>query len=218
MCFYKIRELFLAECKDSFPWKRGGKEELEAAEASLAQQVPGSLNDENMGIGGKTVWVVVGWKQIIGWLKQGRKTLKEGVQGARGASDVRKLLFPDNLQPNWRMNHFFHSSLLPRCYCRWQSFCQRELGNAHQDCDQPGLTSSDTSKQIKECCIPLCFPHLLPSAGVQDPPKEKCPHPSSHPLTVIEQGKQIILHYQRARKYFLNCITVEQKASLSSRV
>lgn len=32
------------------------REALEAAEASLAQQVSGSLNDENVGIGGKTVF------------------------------------------------------------------------------------------------------------------------------------------------------------------
>lgn len=81
MCFYKIRELFLAEHKDSFPWKRGGKEALEAAEASLAQQVPGSLNDENMGTGGQTIWAMVGWKQIIKWLKYGRKISKREFRG-----------------------------------------------------------------------------------------------------------------------------------------
>lgn len=102
------------------------REALGGAEASLAQQVSGSLNGENMGIGGKTMfgqWLT-GNRLLDGW-NMGEKSQKRE-DGTGWALDLWKLLlFPNYLQPNCRMNHFFHASLLPRCGCRWHSLGQK---------------------------------------------------------------------------------------------
>lgn len=204
MCFYEIRELFLAEYKDFFPGKRRGKH--------WRQQVSGSLNDEKTRIGGKTEF---GWKQIIWWLKYGRKISKERVQETRGALDLRKLLL-FLIISSLTAELIISSTPLS---CPDVAADGKESLEMHSRLwNQPGLTSSDTStKQIKEFYISLCSPHLLPSAGVQGSPEEK-----SSPIMPAPHrnwaGKTNHLHCQRSRKYFLNCITVEQKASLSCRL
>lgn len=66
----------------------------------------GSLDDENTGLGGKAAF----GQWLDGSRLLGRKISEEGVQGTRGALEVRKpLLFPDYLQPNCRMDNFFLS-------------------------------------------------------------------------------------------------------------